>query len=194
LKENVERAAHDTHDGMTTSIEESVTAEQPVELTLVIPVRNEGANFPGLWREITAHIHSPFRALVVYDFDADDTVPAVRQILASGERRLVLVKNQIGRGVVGAIQTGFNHVLEGAVLVVMADLSDDLTRVDQMLGLYKAGYEVVGGSRYMLGGKLVDAPFAKQAFSRIAGVSLRWLRPYRRTTLPTPSSFMMRPP
>jgi hypothetical protein len=48
-----------------------------------------------------------------------------------------------------------------------------------MLGrnrLYKVGYEVVVASRYMPGGRLVDAPLVKQALSRIAGVSLRWFR------------------
>lgn len=148
----------------------------PVELTLVIPVYNEGANFPGLWKEIATHIRSPFRALVVFDFDADNTVPVVREIIAAGEGRLALVKNDIGRGVVGAIRTGFNHVESGAVLVVMADLSDDLSQVDQMLGYYKEGYQVVVPSRYMRGGRLLDAPMLKQAFSRVAGVSLHWLR------------------
>ncbi|HVP54669.1 MAG TPA: glycosyltransferase [Candidatus Eisenbacteria bacterium] len=161
---------------MSTGRDDSPTAEQAVELTLVIPVYNEGANFPALWQEIATQVRSPFRALVVYDFDADNTVPVVQQIIATGERRLELVKNEIGRGVVGAIRTGFHHARDGAVLVVMADLSDDLTRVDPMLAHYKAGYEVVVASRYMPGGRLVDAPVLKQAFSRIAGVSLRWLR------------------
>ena len=150
--------------------------EQPVELTLIIPVYNESANFCALWKEITAQIRSPFRALVVYDFDEDDTVPVVEEIVAAGEGRLALVKNEIGRGVVGAIRTGFDRVSSGAVLVVMADLSDDLSRVDQMLNYYKEGYQVVAGSRYMPGGRVVDAPVLKQALSRFAGVSLRWLR------------------
>lgn len=154
----------------------SSSGVQPVELTLVIPVYNEGANFPGLWKEITAHIRSPFRALVVFDFDADNTVPVVREIIAAGEGRLTLVKNDIGRGVVGAIRTGFNHVESGAVLVVMADLSDDLAQVDKMMGYYKEGYQVVVASRYMRGGRLVNAPVLKQAFSRAAGVSLHWFR------------------
>lgn len=149
---------------------------QSAELALVIPVYNEGANFPGLWKEITSHIHSPFRAIVVYDFDEDNTVPVVRETISAGETRLSLVKNDIGRGVVGAIRSGMNRVNRGAVLVVMADLSDDLSQVDQMMNYYRDGYQVVVPSRYMRGGRLLDAPFLKQAFSRVAGVSLYWLR------------------
>lgn len=154
----------------------SDSGEQLVELTLIIPVYNEGRNFRSLWKEITGQIHSPFRALVVHDFDADDTVPAVQEIIASGESRLTLIKNEVGRGVVGAIRTGFNRVQSGAVLVVMADLSDDLSQVDKMMRYYKDGYHVVVASRYMSGGQLVNAPIFKQALSRIAGVSLHWFR------------------
>ena len=37
-------------------------------LTIVIPVYNEGANFPALWAEMTQHLNFPFTALVAYDF------------------------------------------------------------------------------------------------------------------------------
>ena len=60
-------------------------------LTVVIPVYNEGANFPGLWSEMTEHFDFPFTALVAYDFDGDDTLPVVRQIIGQGETRLRLV-------------------------------------------------------------------------------------------------------
>jgi dolichol-phosphate mannosyltransferase len=147
-----------------------------LELTLVIPVYNEGANFPSLWDAVSSQIVSPFRALVVYDFEEDNTVPVVQEIISRGERRLVLVKNDVGRGVVGAIRTGFNHVEQGPVLVVMADLSDDLSQVDTMLDYYRQGYKVVVGSRYMRGGQLLDAPPLKGLMSRCAGVTLNWFR------------------
>jgi len=146
------------------------------ELTLVIPVYNEGANFPSLWSAVTSQIRSPFRALVVYDSDEDNTVPVLRQIITAGESRLVPIKNDVGRGVVGAIRTGFNHVASGPVLVIMADLSDDLTQVDEMVDLYRQGYHVVAGSRYMRGGRLLDAPPLKGAMSRVAGLTLHWFR------------------
>ena len=146
------------------------------ELTLVIPVYNEGANFPRLWDALRSQIHSPFRALVVYDFDEDNTVPVVQRIISEGERRLLLVKNDVGRGVVGAIRTGFNHVESGPVLVVMADLSDDLSQVDHMVELYRQGYQVVVASRYMRGGQLLDSPPLKGLMSRLAGLTLHWFR------------------
>ena len=146
------------------------------DLTLVIPVYNEGANFPALWSAVTSQIRSRFTAFVVYDFDEDNTVPILQQIISAGETRLVPVKNSVGRGVIGAIRTGFNHVESGPVLVVMADLSDDLAQVDRMVEYYRQGYQVVVGSRYMPGGQLLDAPPLKGAMSRVAGLTLHWFR------------------
>jgi glycosyltransferase involved in cell wall biosynthesis len=146
------------------------------KLTIVIPVYNEGAGFEALWRELPTQLQCPFRALVVYDFDEDNTVPVVKAVMARGEQRISLVKNDIRRGVVGALLTGFRHVERGPLLVVMADLSDDLAQVGRMLELYRQGFHVVVGSRYMKGGRIVNGPIVKQGLSRIAGVSLCWLR------------------
>ena len=145
-------------------------------ITIVIPVYNEGANFDRLWAELCSKVRSDFTALVVYDFDEDDTLPAVKRIIRKGENRIRLIKNNIRRGVVGAIVTGFEQVEHGPVLVVMADLSDDLGRVDSMLALYKRGYQLVAGSRYMKGGRLEGGPLLKQFLSRMAGVTLHWFR------------------
>ncbi len=145
-------------------------------LNIIIPVYNEGANFSPLWANIRAYIRSDFAAFVIYDFDEDDTVPTVRAIIDGGESRIRLVRNKVRRGVVGAIVTGFDQVEHGPVLVVMADLSDDLSQVDSMLSLYRRGYDVVVGSRYMKGGSIEGGPWFKQLLSRMAGLSLHWLR------------------
>ena len=145
-------------------------------LTIIVPVYNEGANFPALWENVCSRIRSPFTALVIYDFDEDDTVPAVQAVINKGERRIRLVRNNVRKGAVGAIVTGFNQVENGPVLVVMADLSDDLGQVDSMLALYRQGYQVVVGSRYMKGGSIEGGPWFKQFLSRTAGLTLHWFR------------------
>jgi glycosyltransferase involved in cell wall biosynthesis len=146
------------------------------QLTIIVPVHNEGVNFRPLWKELTSSVSVPFTALVVYDFDEDDTRPVVNEVIAAGEQRIRLVKNSVRPGVVGAIRTGFEETGDGPVLVVMADLSDDLTQVPQMLKLYQQGCDLVAGSRYMKGGQTVGGPWLKQNLSRMAGKSLHWLR------------------
>ena len=145
-------------------------------LTIVIPVYNEGANFRALWAELTSGIKTSFTALVVYDFDQDNTLPVAQEIVASGETRLNLRKNTYGRGVTGAIKTGLEAVESGPVLVTMADLSDELSQVEQMYQLYLQGFDLVCGSRYMKGGRLIGGPFFKQLMSRVSGLTLHYFR------------------
>jgi len=148
----------------------------PPPLTIVIPVYNEGANFRALWTELTSGIKTPFTALVVYDFDQDNTLPVAQEIIAAGETRLTLRKNAYGRGVTHAIKTGLEAVESGPVLVTLADLSDEMTAVDKMYELYVQGFDVVCGSRYMKGGRLIGGPFFKQLMSRVSGLTLHYFR------------------
>lgn len=148
--------------------------KQPI-LHIVTPVFNEGDNFPALYKQVKKHIKTPHKLIVVYDFDQDDTVPVVKKYQKK-DKNLILHKNTIGRGALNALLSGFNYVKSGPVLIIMADLSDDLRIVDKMYGLYLEGAVVVCGSRYMKGGKQIGGPWLKRTLSHLAGVSLFWIR------------------
>ena len=92
-----------------------------------------------------------------------------------GKTNIHLVKNKYGKGALNAIKTGFEAVNDGVVLVAMADLSDDFTKVDEMFRKINQGYDIVCGSRYMRGGKQIGGPLLKRFLSRMAGVSLYYL-------------------
>jgi len=142
-------------------------------LSLIVPVYNEADNFPNLVREVERHAPRPFTLNVVYDFDGDTTVPVAREF-AKTRPWLVLVQNR-GKGVVGALRTGFQVVGRGPVLVVMADLSDDLAGIPALLAKYRAGARIVCPSRYCAQGHQVGGPRLKKLLSRTAGISLNLL-------------------
>jgi len=148
----------------------------PDPLHIVIPVYNEAANFPRLRSAILSSIKTTFEAYVVYDFDEDNTIPVVKQAIAEGDTQFHLVKNNVGRGVLGALRTGFAQAKAGPMLVVMGDLSDDLSLVDRMVELHRQGYHLVSGSRYMKGGQQIGGGLLKKTLSRVAGASLYWFR------------------
>jgi dolichol-phosphate mannosyltransferase len=143
-------------------------------LTLIVPVFNEPENFPLVVADIERNVPAPFRLLMVYDFDADTTVPVARE-LARTRPWLELLRNDLGRGPANAIRAGFAAVPSGPAIVVMSDLSDDLAAVPEMLRLYRHGYRVVCPSRYMRGGRQIGGPRLKGLMSRTAGLSLYWL-------------------
>jgi dolichol-phosphate mannosyltransferase len=157
------------------NLRQSVKERRAASITFIVPVYNEGANFPALWQQLTSRCEVPFTAIVVYDFDEDDTVPVVKSIIEAGEPRLHMLKNK-RRGVVGAICTGFAEVSEGPVVVLMADLSDDLSTIKPMFDLYCQGFDLVAASRYSKGGGIVGGPWLKKNLSRLAGLSLAALR------------------
>ncbi len=146
-----------------------------IPLHIVVPVYNEAENFPAL-RSALRVIRSPFEVFVIYDFDQDNTIPAVERAIEEGDRRFHLVKNTVGPGVVGALQTGFKLASRGPVLVVMGDVSDDLDKVDHMISLYDQGYHLVAPSRYMPGGRVLGGPPLKRTLSKLAGLTLHWFR------------------
>ena len=145
------------------------------QLSIVIPVFNEAENFPGLYEALKSKIKTDYVMYVVYDFDEDNTVPVAKKYQQK-DSSLKLVKNEIGRGPHNAIKAGFQAVEKGAALVIMADLSDDLSQVDEMYQLYLDGADVVCGSRCMKGGKQIGGPFVKRTLSRLAGNSLYYIR------------------
>jgi hypothetical protein len=144
------------------------------QLTLIVPVFNEHENFPLLIAQIEQHVPPPFRLVMVHDFNADTTVPVART-LAQTRPWLDLVRNDLGRGPANAIRAGFAAVPTGPAVVVMADLSDDLAVMPEMLTLYRQGYRIVCPSRYMPGGRQLGGPRLKGLMSRTAGLSLYWL-------------------
>jgi dolichol-phosphate mannosyltransferase len=145
----------------------------PKMLSVIIPVYNEGKNIGQTIQAIETKVHTPHVIYIVYDFDEDDTLPAVMKIRAEGVD-LALLKNSAGK-VVNAIKKGLREAQEKYLLVTMADLSDDYGVVDQMVSLAEKGFDVVCGSRYARGGKQIGGPLLKKTLSRIAGLSLRYV-------------------
>jgi len=152
------------------------------EVTIVIPVYNEGENIGECLRQIHSQVKVPYCSLVVYDFDEDNSIPVVLQLQQeSPEIPVKLLKNNLGRGVINAIKMGLKAAESSYVVVTMADLSDPPSVINHMMDVAKSeNSDIVCGSRYMKGGKQYGGPLLKKVLSRVAGVSL-----YFMTSLPT---------
>lgn len=151
-----------------------VNTSEP-RLSIVIPVYNEGDSITAALRGLIDHVTiRPFEIIVVYDFDQDTTVPTVRR-LQSEISEVRLHRNQVGRGALNAIKSGFAIARAPYVLVTMADLADDPSSIDEMYRLAVAGSDVVAGSRYMRGGRQSGGPVLKRTLSRLAGLSLHYV-------------------
>jgi glycosyltransferase involved in cell wall biosynthesis len=144
------------------------------ELSIVLPVYNEGEAVEPVLRALSAGVSTNHELVVVYDFDGDTTVPVIGRLAAEipGLRGL---RNDLGRGVLNAMMAGIGGTSAPYVLISMADGSDEPHVVDPMVELARAGADVVSASRYMRGGHQVGGPLLKRLMSRAAGLSLHHL-------------------
>jgi glycosyltransferase involved in cell wall biosynthesis len=150
-----------------------VTQESQPQLSIVMPVYNEGEAVAPVIRAMVRGVHAPLEILVVYDFDGDTTVPVARA-LASELGEVVPLRNELGRGVLNAMKAGIAAARAPYILVSMADGSDEPEVVDRMVELARGGADVVAASRYMRGGHQIGGPIVKRMLSRMAGLSLHW--------------------
>ena len=160
--------------GAGASAADSGAAPAAPELSIVIPVYNEGEAVEPVLRGLHGGVATPKEILVVWDFDADTTRLVVDR-LATELPGLRGVRNDLGRGVLNAMKAGIAEARGPLVLVSMADGSDEPAIVDAMAALGRGGAAVVVASRYMRGGRQVGGPRLKGFLSRAAGLSLHWV-------------------
>jgi dolichol-phosphate mannosyltransferase len=144
-------------------------------LSIVIPVRNEAENIQPMLAALAKAVHVPAEVLIVYDEESDPTLPVVRAAVPPPATKYCLVRNTIGRGPANALKAGFAAAQGEALVVTMADLSDDLPVLAAMLARFDEGYDLVSGSRYVLGGEQVGGPWLKGKLSQLAGNSLHMI-------------------
>jgi dolichol-phosphate mannosyltransferase len=148
--------------------------ERVPELSVIIPVYNEGQNIKRVLDDLAERVTTPHEALIVYDFEEDSTLPVVRE-LQTVRRGIHLIRNGWASGALYAMRTGIAAARGEYVLITMADGSDDLGDVDRMVASARAGADVVAASRYMPGGAQIGGPRLKGLLSRVAGLTLHRL-------------------
>jgi dolichol-phosphate mannosyltransferase len=103
--------------------------------------------------------------------------PSGTKIAQAGEERAVLraIKNEGPHGFGRAITKGLDAMRGDAVVIFMADESDDCRDVVRYWEKLKEGYDCVFGSRFMKGGGTIDYPPVKLFMNRMANTFVRFM-------------------
>lgn len=149
-------------------------ADAPLRLSIVVPVYREGEAARATLTALATGAPGPHEILVVHDEADDPTLPVVAD-LRRAHPQIRAVHNTLGRGPAWALRAGFQAARAEAVLVTMADASDEVADIARMLARLEAGDDVVAASRYMPGGQQLGGPPLKNFLSRAAGRSLHAL-------------------
>lgn len=146
-------------------------------LSIVIPARDE----EGCIASTVQHLHLelrlhdvPHEIVVVDDGSRDKTwqiVSDLSETLVELKPIRVVGEHGFGRAVI----QGIDQARGDAVVIMMADESDDCRDVVRYWQLLNDGYDCVFGSRFIKGGGAIDYPWLKLRLNRIANLFVRLL-------------------
>jgi dolichol-phosphate mannosyltransferase len=146
-------------------------------LSVIIPARDEegclASTIEHLSLELRLH-QVPHEIIVVDDGSTDQTWPILQQ-LKEGIPVLRPLQNHGQRGFGRAVICGLNQMKGDAVVIMMADESDDCRDVVRYWQTLNEGWDCIFGSRFMKGGGLIDYPWFKLQVNRLANTFLRVL-------------------
>lgn len=138
-----------------------------LELSILLPVRNEGMNLRIMLKILQAVLEYPHEVLVIHDSAEDDSIPAVKAMQSRYEN-LRLVHNTLGRGVINALRAGVKEAQGKYILIFAADEVGPVLAIEDMMDLVHEGCEFVSCTRYAHGGRRLGGSVIGGLLSRLA--------------------------
>lgn len=149
---------------------------EPLQLlSVVIPARNEAKCICAT----VEHLHLELRLnqvpheIVAVDDGSTDATWSLLQEIRTRIPQCKPVQNPGGNGFGLAVTYGFSQASGDALVVMMADESDDCRDVVRYWQVLNQGWDAVFGSRFIRGGGVIDYPRHKLLLNRIANLFLR---------------------
>lgn len=146
-------------------------------LSVVIPARDEA----GCILSTVQHLHLELdlhkvpHEIVVIDDGSTDQTWALLTKLQGTLPELVPVQNKGVHGFGRAVVCGLERIKGDAVVIMMADESDDCRDVVRYWQELNRGWDCVFGSRFLKGGGVIDYPKVKLLVNRLANFFLKTL-------------------
>jgi dolichol-phosphate mannosyltransferase len=148
----------------------------PLKLfSVVIPARDEADSLPATLE----HLHLEFtlnnvpHEIVVVDDGSRDRTWEVLQQLTAKIPELRPIQNTGDHGFGRAVVFGLRNCTGDAVVIMMADESDDARDAVHYWKLLNEGWDCVFGSRFVKGGGVIDYPQVKLFVNRLANFFIR---------------------
>ena len=158
-----------------------MSAERSIQglrlLSIVIPCRDEEGCIASTVRHLNVELKIrgvPHEIIVVDDGSSDESWSILQDEVA-GLPELRPVQNVGPHGFGRAITCGLDAMKGDAVVIMMADESDDCRDVVRYWEELNKGYDCVFGSRFIKGGGTIDYPPIKLFMNRMANAFVRLL-------------------
>ena len=146
-------------------------------LSVVIPARDEEGCIASTVEklEVELRLNQIPHEIVVVDDGSTDRTWSILQQLQGRVATLAPVQNSAPHGFGRAVIRGLDSMKGDAVVIMMADESDDCRDVVRYWNELNKGYDCVFGSRFTRGGGVIDYPKLKLLLNRLANYFLKVL-------------------
>jgi len=146
-------------------------------LSIVIPARNEDGCIVTTIEQLHGELrrHDIHHEIVVVDDGSTDQTWTRLQELKNRLPELQPIKNNGRHGFGRAVICGLSHMTGDAVVIMMADASDDCHDVVRYWEELNQGIDCVFGSRFIAGGGVEGYPRFKLILNRLANTFLQCL-------------------
>jgi dolichol-phosphate mannosyltransferase len=152
-----------------------------MKLSVVIPAQNEEGSVGHTVEGVVAVLEREGvdYEVVVVDDGSEDTTAAVVESIGAGNPRVRCHRSHYEKGFGMAIRAGLD-VFEGdAVVITMADASDDPEDLVRYHRILESGADCAFGSRFVPGAQVHDYPRLKLTINRLANQFIRVLFRHR---------------
>jgi len=150
-------------------------------LSVVVPTFNEAGSVTGLAERLQAALAGREWELVIVDDGSPDGTADIAAALAP-RIPVNLVRRAGKAGLASAVVAGFAAARGDVLLVMDADLSHPPETVPALVDAIAGGADLAVGSRYVVGGGVLDWPLKRRVVSRVACLMGNVLVPVRDST------------
>jgi dolichol-phosphate mannosyltransferase len=152
-----------------------VKKSNKVELTIVIPVKNEEENIINTLQAIHRSVKFPHKVIIIDGRSTDQTVNLVKNFIKKHENVKIIVTSPEKSAFKESLEVGIKAANTEFIATFMGDLSDDPNTLNKMYKKAQTSYDVVIASRYIPKGGTINKPLLQALVSWTVSKTLHYV-------------------